>query len=178
MLFSFFSIVVKRFEPGLEARASTAWSWTLSCGPWTSWTSTSLTRPSSGRGYSGRSSSSPRSTQTTFTHEVNARRYKRSVITACVLQWGQIKTRELFFYITSSKACGKESGSIQHVTQVRHVGVTCKQHTRGDFLCNFFTPTLPPQNPPSLICLLDTPRKPAPVDMRILITILHRYPIF
>ena len=49
---------------------------------------------------------------------------------------------------TFPKECGKERGSIQHVThKVYRDGALCKQYTEGEFIFNSVTPTLPP--PPS-----------------------------
>ena len=46
---------------------------------------------------------------------------------------------------TFPKECGKERGSIQHVThKVYRDGALCKQYTRGEFIFNSVTPTLPP----------------------------------
>ena len=52
------------------------------------------------------------------------------------------------FVNTSPKECGKERGSIQHVTHNEYRdGVGCKQYTGGEFIFNSITPTLSP--PPS-----------------------------
>ena len=80
--------------------------------------------------------------------------------------------------ITSLKECGKERGSAQHEThKVYRVGVWYKQYTGGEFLCNSVTPALAPTpsppNPLSLVCFLDSPRKPVSVGIRCLMTNLY-----
>ena len=46
---------------------------------------------------------------------------------------------------TSLKECGKERGSVQHVTQREcRYGVWCKQYTGGEFIFISVTQTLPP----------------------------------
>ena len=79
---------------------------------------------------------------------------------------------------TSPKECGKERGSIQRVTHREcRDGVYDVNNTHGENLYLTLLPQLslhhPPANPQSLVCLVNTPRKPVAVGIRIKINILY-----
>ena len=78
---------------------------------------------------------------------------------------------------TSPKIVEKKKGRFNIIIDSAVMEYVMENNTQGEILyltssAQLFHPH-PPANPPSLVCLLDTPRKPVSVGIRIYMTILY-----